>query len=295
MVVRILQVDAFATKLFGGNPAAIVPDAKGISEDKMQLIAREMNVSETAFIEKLEKGLFEVRFFTPKNQVDLCGHATIGGFYIMALEGYIDPIDNGIKVVRQKTKAGILPVFIEYKDGQVTNVFMEQSKPKSYGKIQNLEEISKALSIDIEDIGIEGMDIMPEIISTGLKDILLPVKSKEILDGIKVDEDLLSKISEEKGVIGLHAFYMPDVDGNQVYTRNFAPYVGIPEESATGTSNGALIHLLIKENILKGDSLMAYQGELLGRPSKISCLVDKDVVKVGGKAIKVLDGKLNIL
>lgn len=295
MEIKIFQVDAFSTETFGGNPAGVVPDSRGLTEKDMLLIAREMNLSETAFVEKIEEDYFQVRFFTPTEEVDLCGHATIGTFYIFAEKEYITPIDNGMKKIYQNTKAGKLPVYISYINGKVDKVSMEQAKPKSYGNVKKLDEIVKSLGLKMNDIGIEGLELEPEIISTGLKDIILPVKSKEILDSILVDNEYLAKLSIANDVVGVHAFYMPDIEGTKVFTRNFAPGVGIDEESATGTSNGALIYLLKSKDILKGKKLTAYQGELMERPSEIECEIAEDnTVLVGGSAKLVIEGKLTI-
>lgn len=295
MWIDIFQVDAFSREVFGGNPAGVVPNSKGLSEKDMQLIAREMNVSETAFVEEIEEDYYNVRFFTPREEVDLCGHATIGTFFIFADREYIKPIENGVKKIFQNTGAGKLPVYISYKDGKVEKVSMEQASPKKFGGVTSLDNLAEALGLKPDEIGMEDSDLEAEIVSTGLKDILLPVKSKRILDKIQVDNPYLSKISLENDVVGVHAYYMPDIDGDQVYTRNFAPRVGIDEESATGTSNGALIYLLKEKGILKGNSLTVYQGESMERPSQIECeITDDSVVMVGGQARIVVEGKLTL-
>ncbi len=293
MGINIFQVDAFTNEPFGGNPAGVVPCAEGISEKVMQLVAREMNVSETAFIKREQEDLFKVRFFTPENEVELCGHATIGSFYILAKKLYIKPIENGIKTVYQDTKAGRLPVFISYKNGEVDKVTMEQAEPKSFGEVLDLEKLAKSLNLDIDDIGIEGLDVKPEIISTGLKDIIVPVKSRKILDGIEFNKDLLKEVSKDNDVVGAHVFYMEDTNKGEIYTRNFAPYVGIDEEAATGTSNGATLYYLKKNQILKGNTILAHQGQLMDRPSEIYCeITDEGQIRVGGEARLSVDGIL---
>jgi PhzF family phenazine biosynthesis protein len=104
----------------------------------------------------------------------------------------------------------------------------------------------------------------------------------------------LSDLSRKLKITGVHAFFLPDKDLEIVYTRNFAPYVGIDEEAATGTSNGALIYFLKKNGYLKGNEMISYQGEILNRPSYINCTIDETdegyIVKVGGRARIVLEG-----
>lgn len=298
MEINIYQVDAFSDKAFGGNPAGVVLDAKYLTEDIMQSIAKEMNLSETAFVTSIDEDLFTVRFFTPVCEVDLCGHATIATFHTLAKMRYIEPIDDGIKTVYQYTRAGKLSVDIMFKDREVDKIFMEQATPKEIGIVNDLNPLLKSMGINIEDVGVSDDMVYPEIISTGLPDIILPIKKKEVLDKLTIDVKSLSKISENLGVTGVHAFYLPEKNSKFVYTRNFAPLVGIDEEAATGTSNGGLIYFLKKNKLINDDNIVSYQGESLNRPSIIHCKIKEDdgnsIVKVGGNAKVVINGIMSI-
>lgn len=298
MEINIYQVDAFSDKAFGGNPAGVVLDARHLTEDIMQSIAKEMNLSETAFVTSVDDDLFTVRFFTTVCEVDLCGHATIATFHTLTKMGYISPIDNGIKRVYQETKTGKLAVDIIFKDGEIDKIFMEQATPKEMGIINDIYPLLKSMGINVEDIGVLNDMVYPEIISTGLPDIILPIKKKEVLDKLDIDAKSLSKISENLGVTGVHAFYLPEINSKSVYTRNFAPLVGIDEEAATGTSNGALIYFLKKNKLIKDNNIVSYQGESLNRPSVIHCIIEENdgnsIVKVGGNAKIVINGIMSI-
>ena len=295
MQINIFQVDAFTDKSFGGNPAGVVPNAKLLTEEQMQKIANEMNISETAFVIPINEELFQVRFFTPICEVDLCGHATIATFFIMAKKGYIKGIQDGIKTVYQKTKAGMLAVNLNYVNGKIDRVFMEQVIPKDLGKVLNIDELLEALGIEKDDVGISGKRVNPEIISTGLPDIILPINKKETLDNLEIDMELLTKVSLDNKVVGLHVFYLPDFNSDIVYTRNFAPLVGINEEAATGTSNGSLIYFLKKNGFIKGKEILAYQGESMNRLSEIYCNIDdNNRISVGGRAKTMIDGVMCI-
>lgn len=298
MKIDIYQVDVFSSKPFSGNPAAVVPDARGLSHDYMQKIAREMNLSETVFISPIDEGNYEVRFFTPTREVELCGHGTIGAFYVLALKGYISSIDYGVKKVYQNTKVGKLGVEIYFDNHNVKKVLMEQSPPKDFGEVEHMEQILQCFNLRKNHIGIGKEYIKPTIISTGLKDIFLPLKEKEILDNLEVDFNKLKKVSNDLKIVGVHAFYMPRDNSNRVYTRNFAPAVGIIEEAATGTSNGGLIYFLKSRGYLIGNKLVSIQGEVIDRPSLIYCEIDGNngdyIVKVGGKAKIVLEGTMYI-
>jgi len=296
MEVKIYQVDAFTSVAFGGNPAGVVLDAKGISQENMHKIAKEMNLSETAFIIPIDQYNYRVRFFTPVDEVNLCGHATIASFYTLAYKGYLPLIDNGTITVYQETKAGKLPVDVYYKDGKVDKIVMEQSTPKDLGEVKDIELLLDCFNISLEDVGIGDKLVVPRIVSTGLPDILLPINKKDRLDNLKVDFHKLSILSKKLNVIGVHAFYLPQLNSDKVYTRNFAPVVGINEEAATGTSNGALLYFLKKEGYIERKEILSFQGESLNRPSVIHCMIDqvegKYSVKVGGRAKIVLEGVL---
>ncbi|MTI49803.1 PhzF family phenazine biosynthesis protein [Sporosalibacterium faouarense] len=296
MDVIIYQVDAFTDKPFGGNPAGVVPDARGLSENDMQNIAMEMNLSETAFVIAKDPMNFDIRFFTPKCEVDLCGHATIATFYTLAYKGYIEGIENGVVKVYQNTKLGKLPVEIYYSGGAVESILMHQDKPRFLGAIEDINSICESLNISREQLGIENNDLDCQIISTGLADIMIPVKNKEILMNLNINYDKVSKLSRDNESIGIHVFAIEDE--SKIWCRNFAPLVGINEEAATGTANGALLYYLKRNNILKENKIRVYQGYSLGRPSIIDCEFEErnsdKIIKVGGKASIVIEGVINI-
>lgn len=294
MQVNIYQVDAFSPKPFGGNPAGVVPDARGISDVDMQKIAKEMNLSETAFVIPIDNDNYQVRFFTPVEEVDLCGHATIATFYTLAFMGYLSPLNEGIKTVYQETKAGRLQVDIHYKEEKVIKIMMQQSTPKDLGNVEDIESLLTCFNLNKEDIGIENKYAPPKIISTGLPDIMLPLNSKEKLDNLKIDINKLIEVSKNLNVTGVHAFYLPKYNSDIVYTRNFAPLVGINEEAATGTSNGALTYYLKSQGYINGNEIVSIQGVSMNRPSRIYCYIeDKNGtydVRVGGEARIVMEG-----
>lgn len=294
MEINIFQVDAFSSRPFGGNPAGVVPNAKRLKEIDMQRIANEMNLSETAFIVQRDDNLFKMRFFTPVCEVDLCGHATIASFYTLAQKGYIKPIDNGIKKIFMDTNIGRFPIEIEYIKGEPECILMQQGIPEIIGRVEDIEKLANILNIKVSDIGIMDSDVNPEIVSTGLPDIILPIKEKDILDNIQMDPCELSYFCKDLNIIGVHAFHMPKSNSDKIYARNFAPLVGINEESATGTANGALIYYLKKNNLINKNEIVVKQGEVLNRPSEIFCYIEEKngiySVNVGGRANITMEG-----
>jgi trans-2,3-dihydro-3-hydroxyanthranilate isomerase len=299
MEKNIYQVDVFTDKRFGGNPAGVVPDARGLTDQQMIKIAREMNLSETAFVIPLdnEDADYEVRFFTPEQEVDLCGHATIGTFYGLAAKGYIEGKDN-IFSINQKTKAGILPVEIYFENDKVDKVMMTQANPEFLFQIEDLGELAEIFGIDVADIGIENQIVHPQGVSTGLPDVMMPVKNLDVLKKLNPHREKLIEFSNRLGVVGVHAFTLETEEKeSSLACRNFAPAVGIDEEAATGTSNGALGAFLIRNNIVEfrnGITFICEQGYYMDRPSKVVVKLEgnKDdfSVKVGGKAVITLEG-----
>ena len=166
MKINICQVDAFIKFPFGGNPAGVVTNAKKLNREQMQKIANEMNLSETAFIRQIEDGYFKIRYFTPLVEVDLCGHATIASIYTLAIEGFITPIQKGIKTVVIETKAGNLDVDIEYNNYLPKKITMAQTSPKALGVPELLLDLLDAMGLNESDIGIKDTYISPEIISS---------------------------------------------------------------------------------------------------------------------------------
>lgn len=301
MKKEVYQIDAFTEKRFGGNPAAVVLDAEGLTEEQMLNIAREMNLSETAFVKKSDNNEydFHVRFFTPTEEVDLCGHATIATFYLLSK---LDQIKNNEEktIVKQKTLAGILPVEISFKDGKAYQIMMTQDKPKKIFELEDIDEISSIMGIDKGDIGLdEVVGALPMAYSTGLPDIILPVRSVDTLKKINPDFNRLKKYSIEKEVVGVHAFTFKDYDRQIISCRNFAPACGINEEAATGTSNGALGAYLHENKIIdikKNKNLICEQGFFMDRPSEIKVLIEdgeRDItIRVGGSAVIIMKGTI---
>jgi len=268
----------------GGNGAGVILLDKQISDEKKQDIAAKIGLSETAFILQRDEKNFNVSFFTPVCEVDLCGHATIAAFYYLGLIGVIKGL-NETKIVHQNTKAGKLEIEIKFND-YVDFVMMQQQEPQIFDELigQDLKNIAESLNIKDENIGLKDYKVVPTIVSTGLKDIMIPVKNRNILNSMNVELSMIKDISNEKDVVGYHVY---TVENGSIYTRNFAPKVGIDEECATGTSNGALCSLLYNKKIISAESRVI-QGEAMNEKSliyvRINDINDTIDVRVGGKA-----------
>ena len=283
--------DSFTNEKFKGNPAGVVLEGKGLEEDQMQLIARELGYPETVFIFK-DDSKIKVRFFTPKEEIDLCGHATIAYGTALVESGMIN-VNEGENRIDIETNLGILPIIITIEDRKIKNIMMYQASPKlSKDFILDREKLAKSLNISRDDFR-EEIDIVKAY--TGVWDLMIPLKSKEALDNIDGNMNLIKELSRELGIISLHPFYLDE--NKQLYARNLAPIVDIDEEAATGTSNGALTYYLYSLGIVRDrEEISVIQGEQMGRKSEIrgKIQIENGEVKVliGGTALKIIEGNL---
>ena len=293
--MKFYIVDAFTENLFGGNPAGVVilPEGEDFPSDEiMTKTAAELRYSETAFIKRLNDKEFNIRYFTPAAEVELCGHATIGSFKALLAGGYIE--DNQAYI--NHTLSGTLN--IDVKNGFV---LMDMAAPVKIGEIsehEKLRELYDIMGLDYDAEKAEGVSMIPQLISTGLPVILMPVSSLEVLDRIEPDFPALSKLSERYEVVGVHAFTV-NCDDATCHVRNFAPLYDIDEEAATGTSNGALTYYGYLNGFVKsGDDCRFIQGEKMQRPSAILSHIEADgdncSIQVGGSAVILAEGDIKL-
>ena len=281
MRLKYFIVDAFTNESFGGNPAGVVLlDGDFPSERLMQQVAAELRYSETVFVQRQAIDEFRLRYFTPCSEVDLCGHATIAVFGVLWRHGMVGdqaPIIN-------HTLAGDLKVSIE------RQVMMQMAMPTVVDKRVDPERLHRFMAGD-KPMEWPGLPI--EVVSTGLPDIIMPVKDMESLNALQPDMAALSALSQELDVVGVHAFALTD-DGYTAHVRNFAPLYGVPEESATGTANAALTHYLQRwGRVTAGDECRFMQGEAMQRPSVVATVLHTDgSIWVGGDSVIVAEGDL---
>ena len=278
MIPKIYRLTAFPKEKHGGNKAGVVINANILSEEQMQKIAKEINYSETAFVLNSESADFKIRFFTPISEVSLCGHATIATFNLLR---DLDMLQEGFYT--QETKAGVLKL-----DIQKDLVYMEQVPP-IYGEYIDPDEIEGCF---LEEKFVD-RNLPIRILSTGMKEIFIPVKGIKILNGLSPIFEKVIELSLKYDVIGVHCFSLADDKDVDAYGRNFAPIVGINEESATGTSNGALGCYL--NNYVDKDKTewILRQGYSMDLPSEIITKLtirneEVQTVFVGGTA-KILE------
>jgi PhzF family phenazine biosynthesis protein len=291
--MKFLIVDAFTDTLFGGNPAGVVilPEGADFPSDEICVkTAAELRYSETAFIKQLGPNEFNIRYFTPAAEVDLCGHATIGSFCALIHAGILEKNCTCIN----HTLAGDLNIVI--KDGFI---MMDMATPVEIATIEDPAAIKELYDIMGAAYDPEKITLLPKLISTGLPDIMMPVASQADLNAMEPDMKALSDLSARYEVVGVHAFTLDAKDGVTAHTRNFAPLYDIDEEAATGTSNGALTYYFYLNNIIGANAnCKIIQGEKMDRPSVILTDIqaegDNCLIKVGGSGVILAEGEIHI-
>lgn len=276
--MRYFIVDAFTDKAFGGNPAGVVLlDGETFPEDSLMLkIAAELRYSETAFIRQHSEREFTIRYFTPAAEVELCGHATIASFALLHRKG----LAKGRCLCH--TLAGDLSV----EAGE--QVMMQMATPRIVKTITETEEIYQALGIK------NYSPAMPvQIVYSGLPDFMIQIPDVDSLQALKPDMDAITEITKRHQAVSFHVFAFSN-DGYTAHVRDFAPLYDIPEESATGTANGALTYYLQQCGCLGAEAECAFlQGEAMGRPSVVATSIHSDGnIYVGGTAAIVAEGNL---
>ena len=283
-MVDVYVASAFSKDNVGGNKAGLVFDRPDLSSVQKMAIAKKLGYAETAFITSSSVADFCLEYFTPTEEVPLCGHATIGTFAILNLLNKLSKNNYTIE-----TKSGVLSIKVD-SDGMV---FMEQNTPTFFN------ELSLDLFNDCLDVNSINDKLPIQIVSTGLRDIMVPIKSTKYLQQLDPNFNVMTELSKEQNVIGVHAFALEEgMDNITAICRNFAPLYDIDEESATGTSNCALACYLFKY-VEKKSQYIFEQGYNLNSPSRIVVNLKThddmiDAVFVGGYGYLVEKKSLSV-
>ena len=285
--MKIFVCDAFSSEIFKGNQAGVVildENENYPSETFMKNIAAELKHSETAFVKKIGDKKFEIRYFTPTEEVELCGHATISVFSTLR---QLEIITIGKYIA--KTLAGDLEIIVDE-----NFIWMDMSAPR-IEYIFNSNEIKEIYSAFNLDISQAPKNLIPKIVNTGLSDIIIPIDNKEVLDSFIMNKEKVIELSKKYKVVGAHLFTLDKNKKVTAFCRNIAPLVGIDEECATGTSNGALTHYLKDYDVISTQDINTFiQGESMGRASTIFSKYKEDskTIQIGGNAVISFECKI---
>ena len=282
-------VDVFAEEKYAGNQLAVVRGAGDLSDDELQKIALEMNYSETTFIlgeeEGGEAGGYDVRIFTPGEEVPFAGHPTLGTAYVIRHEVLDRPADN----VTLNLKAGRIPVTF----GEILRM---QQLPPTFGA--TFDPALAARVLNLEEADLDERYPVQEV-STGLPAVIVPLKSIDALKRCRVDRERYLELVSGTEAKNLYVFCPePHEGGNDLAARMFADYYGVPEDPATGSAAGCLAGYLVEHRYLGTDAIdvRVEQGYEIERPSLLYLQAGRDDdgigVSVGGKVQMVARGKL---
>ena len=314
MTYHFIQLDVFTDQPFCGNPLAVFPKAEDLTDEQMQQIAREMNLSETVFVlpPRDENTLRRLRIFTPATELPFAGHPVVGTWHCLALEGVVPLPEGGSgwTRIKQEVGIGVLPVDIEFKDGDPVQVVMTQGKFEIVGEIddwQEQAEIARALGLAREDLD-ESLPI--QAVSTGNTMLMVPVRSLADLGHCRVNLALLSEIYQrsdslgDASATGCYAFTRETIEiGEARAHARFFVGQNIGEDPATGSAAGPLGGYLVYHGAAGVDPVDGVyrftieQGDFINRPSRIGVEVKGESgkieqVRVGGTSVVVARGEL---
>jgi len=301
--LKFYQADVFTSQPFGGNPVAIFPDAGGLTDDQLQRVAREMNLSETVFVfpPTDPAAVVKLRIFTPTQEIPFAGHPVIGTFYVLARLGFI-AVPEPVTCVVQECNIGLFPVDIYAEDGEVERVVMTQTKPEFLGPVEETEDLYKlAGALGLSKHVIAGMKWPIEVVYTGLPVLIVPVRTLTAVRLIRPDAAAIMDLCRRYGANGIMAFTTVTVEPSAtVHARMFAPSIGILEDPATGSAGGSLGAYLVQNGVVDvapTTEIVVEQGYEIERPSQIFVQVESDddaiqTVKVGGQCVMVVEGTL---
>lgn len=288
----VYKVDAFTQIPLRGNPAGVMPFARGLREEMMRAVAREINFSETAFVLPTRQADVRLRFFTPTQEVPFCGHALLAALSLLEELGEVQ-LTGPTTRLQVETGVGILPAEL-VRDGKGIRVDLVQPPPAFRPCDQTLERLAEALGADPSDLR---TDLPVECAYTGLWHVLVPMSGLDALDGLLPDFRTLATLSRELGVLTAHVFVEED---DSYHCRDFAPAAGVDEDPVTGTAAGALGAYLLRHGAIRpGVPVHMTQGEACGRPGEIRVVVEgkqgaPETAIVGGHAVVSMRGEIQL-
>jgi trans-2,3-dihydro-3-hydroxyanthranilate isomerase len=301
MKLYFTTVDVFTDRQFGGNPLAVVTNARGLSTERMQAIAAEFNLAETTFVlpPKDPAHAAEVRIFTPKAEMPFAGHPNVGTAFVLARAGesYGRKI-SGDRLVFEE-KAGLVHMELTREGGIVVATRLAAPVPLSLGEEVAPEIVQKACSLKADDLK---LDIHPpRVASCGVPLLFVELKSRAALRSAAPRPEVFARDLPRERIVGIHLYVQAPEDGIDVQSRMFAPEHGIPEDPATGGANVALIGLLAHHRP-EADLVLAKtigQGFDMGRPSILEASAEKKDGKVvatyiGGRCMPMMSGVIDL-
>lgn len=299
---HFLQLDVFTSQPFGGNQLAVFTDGRGLSSEEMQLLAREMNFSETTFVlpPELPEAAYKIRIFTPAVELPMAGHPTVGTAAALASLGKINvPAEGGEAVL--ELGIGAVPVIFEpvREPGTLPFVWMKHRKPEFSETPVTREAAAEALGLEIADIR---SDLPLMVVSTGVPFLFVPLRSLDAAGRARSEAAALRRMFGNAQLVNVTIFTEEVVDPQaRVHARMFAPHVvGIVEDPATGSMAAPMGAYLAKTGLLPEEPVSSFiieQGLEMLRPSRMRVEVDRvgddiEMLRIGGDSVLVGEGDI---
>lgn len=299
---RYVHLDVFTDRLFGGNQLAVFLDGRGLAVDTMQAIAKEMNFSETTFVLPPETPGTDacMRIFTPGRELPMAGHPTVGSTFALVHAG---AIEAGRERFVFGLGVGPTPVSLTWRNGGLGFVWMTQLLPQFPGT--PIDPSLAAAALGLQTTAVSGTGLPAQLVSCGVPFLFVPLTTRRAVDNAAVDRSALVKLYEAVGAEhGIFLFSKePGPDKATVYSRMFAPSLGVAEDPATGSASGPLGCYLVRHKLVapeKASSMLSLQGVKMGRPSFVHISIGADAsgeitsVRVGGEAVVAGEGLLYV-
>lgn len=291
----LLLVDAFTDRPFAGNACSVVLDAGGLSRELMQAIAREMNQSETAFVLGGKGTRFDVRYYTPGEEIPLAGHPTIATTAALADAGRLLPTGARTEVTFV-LRDGPISIAYEKPESGPARVVMTQRRPE-FRQVLDGAAIASIFGLGPSDLR---TDAPVQVVSTGTPQLMIPLASQDALRRVRVDVPRYVALRASEKFFSVHLFV---VEGMTPHGRTFARHFGVPpdhtEDPVTGSATGGMGAYLFHHRLVREHDFVAEQGHWMGRPGRVDVHLEgtpEDVrsVSIAGQAVVVARGMLEV-
>lgn len=290
-----MQVDAFTDQALGGNPCAVFFNTENLGEDTMLAITREMNLSESAFVQPSSIANFGVRYFTPMGEIPLAGHPTIATTFALVESGMVT-LTGDKTSIQLELKVGPIPVDIFSLNGKVTHISMSQKTPVFLRKY-NPDDVLPVFGLSRDDLF---PDSVIQTVSTGTPQLMICVKSLEILKKINTNSKAYTGMHRNGDWFSTHFFCLSGVTSiGSTFARHLSPPPDIFEDPFTGSATGGMAAYLWHYGLLAEPEFVAEQGHWMHRPgqARVKVIGPRDnilTVQVGGAAVAVIKGTLQL-
>lgn len=296
--INVFHYDAFTNKPNMGNPAGIVLEADGLTEEDMQRIAEKVGFNETSFVLSSEVADIRMRYFTPGFEMDLCGHGTVGTIYALRERGLLEEKTN----LTIETKAGILPIQIGANENGETFIKMRQAAPQFKDFAGSKEELAHSIGLEVTDL-----DASVPIVygSTGNWTVIVPIKNLDACERMKPKNEAFPSVLKEIPKASIHPVCLETYDEQvQMHGRHFSsPYSGTIEDPVTGTASGvmgAYYATYLEKDFDHELELIVEQGQEINKDGRVMVYVTKDVeneklqIDIAGTAVYVKEFEVSI-